>query len=227
MKLRNAVIYRYKDFAPFLAAMVVFSVLQYVLTANGSFLLADFALAIAKCIFFFAFGIMSFKRPYKYLLQNGYKNSGIYESFILFVPSTLIFSVIISTVSYFVRTQNDYFTLIFADGNLGLAKSDMATFLIFKIITCATVFALSLISGYICAMILYKFNSKILNFFGCLVGAAIIAGVNILVVYGEDNGILSAYFIPAIVMILIPLTVIFASLGYFLCTRIELERSRS
>lgn len=227
MKLRNAVIYRYKDFAPFLAAMVVFSVLQYVLTANGSFLLADFVLIIAKCIFFFAFGIMSFKKPYKYLLQNGYKNSGIYESFILFVPSTLIFSVIISTASYFIRSQNDYFTLIFADGNLGLAKSDMATFLIFKIITCATVFALSLISGYICAMILYKFNSKILNFFGCLVGAAIIAGVVFLLVYAQDNNILSAYFIPAIVMILIPLTVIFASLGYFLCTRIELERSRS
>ncbi len=226
MKLRNAVIYRYKSFAPLLAAMVVFSVLQYIFTANGSFLLADFALIIAKCIFFLAIGIMSFKKPYKFLLQNGYKNSGIYESFILFVPSTLIFSVIISTVSYFVRAQNDYFTLIFADGNPGLAKSDMTTFLIFKIITCATVFALSLILGYICAMMLYKFNSKILNFLGCLAGAAIIAGVILLVVYAQDNGILSAYFIPAIVMILIPLTVIFASLGYFLCTRIELERSR-
>ncbi len=226
MKLRNAVIYRYKSFAPLLAAIIVFSVLLYVLTADKTFPLADFALAVAKCIFFFAFGIMSFKKPYKYLLQNGYKNLGIYESFILFVPSTLIFSVITSTVSHFVRSQNDYFTLIFADGNLGLAKSDMTTFLIFKIITCATVFALSLILGYICAMLLYKFSSKILNFLSYLVGAAIIAGVVLLVAYGESNGFLSAYSIPAIVMILIPLTVIFASLGYFLCTRIELERSR-
>lgn len=227
MKLRNAVIYRYKSFAPLLAALVVFSVLQYVLISDQTAPLADFALAIAKGIFFFAFGIMSFKKPYKYLLQNGYKNTGIYDSFILFVPSTLVFSVIINTVSYFVRSQNDYFTQIFADGNLGLAKSDMKTFLIFKIITCAAVLSLSLILGYIYAMLFYKFNSKIRNFLGYLACAAIFAGVVLLWIYGESEGLVSAYFIPAIVMILIPLTIIFASLGYFLCTRIELERSRS
>lgn len=227
MKLRNAVIYRYKSFAPFLAAVVVFSVLQYVLTKEQNVPMVDFALAIAKCIFFFVFGIKSFKTPYKFLTQNGYKNTGIYESFIWFVPSTLIVSVIINVVSYLVKSQNDYFTQIFADGNLGLAKSDMKTFLIFKIITCAAVLSLSLILGYIYAMLFYKFNSKILNFLGYLACAAIFAGVILLWIYGESEGLVSAYFIPAIVMILIPLTIIFASLGYFLCTRIELERSRS
>lgn len=223
MKLRNAVIYRYKYFAPLLAALVVF---QYVFMSVGEFYFMDFVFFAVKCIFFFAFGIMSFKKPYKYLLQNGYKNAGIYESFILFVPSTLIFSLIINIISYFVRFQNDFFTQFFAC-DLGLAKSDMTTFLIFKIISCAAVFALSLISGYIFAMVLYKFNSKTLNFLGCLTGAAIIAGMILLMVYGVNEGFFSAYFIPAVVMILIPLTVIFASLGYFLCTRIELERSRS
>ncbi len=227
MKLRNAVIYRYKYFAPLLAALVVFSVFQYVFMSVGEFYFMDFLFFAVKCVFFFAFGIMSFKKPYKYLLQNGYKNTGIYESFILFVPSTLIFSAIINTISYFIRYQNDFFTQLFSDGNLGLAKSDMTTFLIFKIISCAAVFAMSLILGYICAMALYKFNNKIFNFLGCLAGVVMIAGLGSLVVYGESKGIFASYFIPAIVMILIPLTVIFASLGYFLCTRIELERSRS
>lgn len=227
MKLRNAVAYRYKSLAPFLAVVVVFSVLQYVLTRGECVAMADFVLAIAKCIFFFVFGIMSFKTAYKFLLQNGYKNAGIYESFIWFVPSTLIVSVIINTVSYFVKSQNDYFTQFFADGNLGMAKADMKTFLIFKIITCATVFALSMISGYICAMMLYKLNSKLFNFLIVLTGAVIIAGLVAFTVYAGYIGLLSEYFIPAIIMILIPLTVIIASLGYFLSECIELERSRS
>lgn len=227
MKLRNAVIYRYKYFAPLLAALAVFSALQYVLTAGGEASLVDFVLAAAKCIFFFAFGIMSFKKPYKYLLQNGYKNAGIYESFILFVPSTLIFSAVINIASYFAGSRNADFSDIFSHADYGVAKSDTAVLLIFKIIACAAVFALPLILGYICAMFFYKFNGKIIKFLGCLLGAAIIAGTVLLVIYAADNGYLCVHLIPAFVMILMSLTVIFASLGYFLCTRIELERSRS
>lgn len=143
------------------------------------------------------------------------------------MPSTLIFSAVINIASYFAKSRNADFSEIFLHSDYGVAKSATAVLLIFKIIACAAVFTLSLILGYVCAMFFYKFNSKIIKFLGCLAGTAIIAGAVLLVIYAADNGYLSVQFIPAIVMILIPLTVIFASLGYFLCTRIELERSRS
>lgn len=225
MKLRNAVIYRYKSFAPFLVAVVVFSVLQYVLTKEQNVPTVDFALAIAKCIFFFAFGIKSFKTPYKYLIQNGYKNTGIYESFIWFMPSTLIVSVIINVVSYWVKSQNDYFTQIFADSNFGLV--DMKAFLVFKIITCFATFALSLVFGYVCAMMLYRLDGKLFKFFSILLGAVMVVILVLFTIFADSIGLLRAHFIPAITMLLIPLTVIFISLGYLLSTRIELERSRS
>lgn len=226
MKLKNAVTYRYKSFAPFLAAVVVFSVLQYVFTRGQDVSVVDFALAIAKCVFFFAFGIKSFKSPYKYLTQNGYKNTGIYESFIWFVPSTLIVSVIINVVSYLVKSQNDYFTQTFVC-NLGFAKADMKTFLVFKIITSTATFALSLVFGYVCAMMLYRLDGKLFKFFSILLGAAMAVILVLFTLFAEYMGILSAHFIPAIIMLLIPLTVIFISLGYLLSARIELERSRS
>lgn len=225
MKLRNAVMYRYKEFTPFLGVIIAFSVLQYVLTVNQG-PLADFILAFAKCLLFFAMGMKSFKEPYKYLLQNGYKNLGIYYSFLLFVPSTLIVSAIINIASYFIRSQNDYFTQIFADTNLGLAESDMKTFLVFKIISCAAVFSLSLIFGYFCSMLFYKFNSKMFRFIGFLGVAAIFTGVIVLMLYCESECLLSAYYIPAFVMLFIPVTVIIATLGYLFCKQIELERSR-
>lgn len=224
MKLKNAVAYRYKCLAPFLAALVVFSVLQYVFTKEQNVPTVDFAFAIAKCIFFFVFGIKSFKAPYKYLIQNGYKNTGIYESFIWFVPSTLIVSVIINIASYLVKSQNDYFTQIFADGNLGLV--DMKTFLVFKIITCFSTFALSLVSGYVCAMMLYRLDGKLFKFFSILLGAVMVVILVLFTIFADSIGLLRAHFIPAITMLLIPLTVIFISLGYLLSTRIELERSR-
>lgn len=228
MKLRHAAAYRYKALAPFLAAVVVFSIIQYVFTKPFTEITtADALLSMAKCVFFFVFGIMSFKRPYKYLLQNGYKNAGIYESFLLVLPSIFIVSVIINIASYLIKSQNDYFTQIFAEGRAEIANSDMKVFLIYKIIVCTSVFALSMVAGYIFAMIFYRLDKKMMTFLIVLACAAIIVALLLFSYFAEYIGWLRSYYTPAITMLIIPLTVLLASLGYFLSERISLERSRS
>lgn len=228
MKLRHAAAYRYKTLAPFLAAVVVFSIIQYVFTKPFTEITtADALLSMAKCVFFFVFGIMSFKRPYKYLLQNGYKNAGIYESFLLVLPSIFIVSVIINIASYLIKSQNDYFTQIFAEGRAEFANSDMKVFLIYKIIVCTSVFALSMVAGYIFAMIFYRLDKKMMTFLIVLACAAIIVALLLFSYFAEYIGWLRSYYTPAITMLIIPLTVLLASLGYFLSERISLERSRS
>lgn len=228
MKLRHAAAYRYKQLAPFLAAMVIFSIIQYIFTKPYREVTeVDVWLSMAKCIFFFVFGIMSFKKPYKYLLQNGYKNAGIYESFLLVLPSTLVVSAIISIACYLIKSQNDYFTLIFADDNAGLANSDMKIFLIYKIIVCTAIFSLSMIAGYLFAVIFYRLDKKVMTFLMILACAAAVAVLVLFTYFGSYIGLISPLFIPAFTMLTIPLAVLLASLGYFLSERISLERSRS
>lgn len=228
MKLRHAAAYRYKTLAPFLAAVVVFSIIQYVFTKPYKETTeVDAWLSMAKCVFFFVFGIMSFKKPYKYLLQNGYKNAGIYESFLLVLPSIFIVSVIINIASYLIKSQNDYFTQIFAEGRAEIANSDMKVFLIYKIIVCTSVFALSMVAGYIFAMIFYRLDKKTMTFLIVLACAAMIVALLLFSYFAEYIGWLRSYYTPAITMLIIPLTVLLASLGYFLSERISLERSRS
>ncbi len=228
MKLRHAAAYRYKTLAPFLAAVIVFSIIQYIFTKPYREVTEiDAWLSIIKGIFFFVFGIMSFKKPYKYLLQNGYQNAGIYESFLLSLPSTLVVSAIINVACYLIKSQNDYFTLIFADDNEGLAVSDMKIFLVYKIIVCTSVFALSMIAGYLFAMIFYRLDKKVMTFLMILACAAAIAVLVLFTYFGSDTGLISSYFTPAFTMLIIPLAVLLASLGYFLSERISLERSRS
>lgn len=228
MKLRHAAAYRYKTLAPFLAAVVVFSIIQYVFTKPYKETTeVDAWLSMAKCVFFFVFGIMSFKRPYKYLLQNGYKNAGIYESFLLSLPSTFIVSLIINVASYLIKSQNDYFTWIFSQGDFDIAQSDMKVFLIYKIIVCTSVFALSMIAGYLFAVIFYRLDKKVMTFLMILACAAAVAVLVLLTYFGSDIGLISPIFTPAFTMLTIPLAVLLASLGYFLSERISLERSRS
>lgn len=228
MKLRHAAAYRYKNLAPFLAAVVVFSIIQYVFTKPyKETTTVDVWLSMAKCIFFFVFGMMSFKKPYKYLLQNGYKNAGIYESFLLSLPSTLIVSVIINIACYLIKSQNDYFTLIFSRGDFNIAQSDMKIFLIYKIAVCTSVFSLSMIAGYLFAVIFYRLDKKVMTFLMILACAAASAVLVVLTYFGDYTGLINPLFTPAFTMLIIPLAVLLASLGYFLSERISLERSRS
>lgn len=228
MKLRHAAAYRYKNLAPFLAAVVVFSIIQYVFTKPyKETTTVDAYLSMAKCIFFFVFGMMSFKKPYKYLLQNGYKNAGIYESFLLSLPSAFIVSVIINVACYLIKSQNDYFTWIFNQGNFEIAQSDMKVFLIYKIVVCTSVFALSMIAGYLFAVIFYRLDKKVMTFLMILACAAAIAVLMLFTYLGDYTGLINPLFTPAFTMIIIPLAVLLASLGYFLSERISLERSRS
>lgn len=228
MKLRHAAAYRYKQLAPFLAAVVGFSIIQYVFTKPYREVTeVDVWLSMAKCIFFFVFGIMSFKKPYKYLLQNGYKNAGIYESFLLSLPSIFIVSVIINVACYLIKSQNDYFTWIFSQGDFDIAQSDMRVFLIYKIIVCTSVFALSMIAGYLFAMIFYRLDKKVMTFLMILACAAASAVLMLFTYLGDYIGLFNPIFTPTVTMLIIPLAVLLASLGYFFSERISLERSRS
>lgn len=199
MKLRYAAAYRYKQLAPFLATVVVFSIIQYVFTKPyKEITTVDVWLSMGKCVFFFVFGMMSFKKPYKYLLQNGYKNAGIYESFLLSLPSTLIVSVIINIASYLIKSQNDYFTWIFSQGDFDIAQSDMKIFLIYKIIVCTSVFALSMIAGYLFAVIFYRLDKKVMTFLMILACAAAVAVLVLFTYFGSDIGLISPIFTPCI-----------------------------